>query len=391
MALDQYHHGVRVVEVNDGTRTIRTIATAAIGAVCTSSDADPVVFPLNKPVMFTRLDDAIAKAGTGGTLKKTLQVYDMICRAPVVIVRVEEGADTTATKNNIIGTVGLDGVPTGLEALKRAEAVVGVRPRILGVPGFDDASITVSLAAVAKYMRAFAYAAVHAATVAEAILARENFSERELMLIYGDFTKWDTTASAEGTLYAVAVAQALRAKIDQEVGWHKTLSNVAVSGVEGLTKQVFWDLQNPATDAGQLNEADVTCLIRRDGFRFWGNRTCSDDQLFAFENYTRTAQVLADTMAEAHMWAVDKPLTPTLVKDIIDGINAKMREWVALGYLIGGYCWYAEDLNDKDTLKAGKLRIKYNYTPVPPLEDLGLMQDITDEYLIDFAARVAAA
>ncbi|WP_256871203.1 hypothetical protein, partial [Salmonella enterica] len=23
-----------------------------------------------------------------------------------------------------------------------------------------------------------------------------------------------------------------------------------------------------------------------------------------FENYTRTAQVLADTMAEAHMWAV---------------------------------------------------------------------------------------
>lgn len=45
------------------------------------------------------------------------------------------------------------------------------------------------------------------------------------------------------------------------------------------------------------------------GFRFWGNRTCSDDPLFLFENYTRTAQVLADTMAEAHMWAVDKPIT----------------------------------------------------------------------------------
>jgi phage tail sheath protein FI len=53
----------------------------------------------------------------------------------------------------------------------------------------------------------------------------------------------------------------------------------------------------------------VTTLIRRDGFRFWGSRTCSADPLFAFESATRTAQVLADTMAEAHFWAVDKPLT----------------------------------------------------------------------------------
>ncbi len=30
---------------------------------------------------------------------------------------------------------------------------------------------------------------------------------------------------------------------------------------------------------------------------YGGNRTCSDDPLFLFENYTRTAQVLADTMA----------------------------------------------------------------------------------------------
>ena len=40
MALDQFHHGVRVVEVNEGTRTIRTVATAVIGIICTGSDAD---------------------------------------------------------------------------------------------------------------------------------------------------------------------------------------------------------------------------------------------------------------------------------------------------------------------------------------------------------------
>ena len=134
----------------------------------------------------------------------------------------------------------------------------------------------------------------------------------------------------------------------------------------------------------------VTTLINEGGFRFWGSRTCSDDPLFAFENYTRTAQILADTMAEAQMWAMDKPMHASLVRDIIGGINAKFRELVAQGYLIGGSCWYPEDINDKDTLKAGKLTIDYDYTPVPPLENLTLRQRITDSYLMQFATAVNA-
>ncbi|SQC45100.1 phage tail sheath protein [Klebsiella pneumoniae] len=52
MAQD-YHHGVRVVEVNDGTRSITTVSTAIVGMVCTGDDADASVFPLNKPVLLT--------------------------------------------------------------------------------------------------------------------------------------------------------------------------------------------------------------------------------------------------------------------------------------------------------------------------------------------------
>ncbi|STH58795.1 tail sheath protein [Escherichia coli] len=47
-------------------------------------------------------------------------------------------------------------------------------------------------------------------------------------------------------------------------------------------------------------------------------------------------------------------------------------------------------MNDKDSLKAGKLTIDYDYTPVPPLENLMLRQRITDRYLVDFASRVSA-
>ncbi|MCV9956285.1 hypothetical protein OIN77_19085, partial [Acinetobacter baumannii] len=86
----------------------------------------------------------------------------------------------------------------------------------------------------------------------------------------------------------------------------------------------------------------------------------------------------ADTIAEAHMWAIDKPMHGSLVNDMLEGIKAKQREWTRLGYLMGGDAWYDPELNSKDTLKAGKLYIDYDYTPVPPLEDLTFRQRITD-------------
>ncbi|CDZ93574.1 phage tail sheath protein [Pseudomonas saudiphocaensis] len=387
----EYHHGVRVLEINEGTRPIRTVSTAVVGMVCTSSDADAVKFPLNKPVLLTDVLTASGSAGEQGTLARSLDAIADQASPVTVVVRVEEGEDEAETTSNIIGGVTAGGQYTGMKALLAAEAQLGVKPRILGVPGLDSLPVTTELVAMAEKLRAFAYANAYGCeTVSEAIAYRDGFGARELMLIWPDFVNWDTTTNANAPASAVARALGLRAKLDQQVGWHKTLSNVPVNGVSGLSKDIYWDLQNPATDAGLLNAADVTTLIRREGFRFWGSRTCSADPLFAFENYTRTAHVLADTMADAHFWAVDKPMHASLIRDIVEGINAKFRELIRGGYLLGGECWFDPAANDKDTLKAGKAFIDYDYTAVPPLEDLGLRQRITDRHLITFAAGIKA-
>ena len=47
------------------------------------------------------------------------------------------------------------------------------------------------------------------------------------------------------------------------------------------------------------------------------------------------------------------------------------------------------EVNTTENLKGGKLIIDYDYTPVPPIEDLGFRQRITDKYFSDFALRVA--
>lgn len=385
-----YHHGVRVVEVTTGSRPVETISTAVVGFVATADDADPAYFPSDRPVLVTDVLEAAGKAGNTGTLAATLDAIADHGSPLTTIVRVPTGATPAETKSNAIGgSVG--GMKTGLQALLAAPAALRVTPRILGVPGLDDEDVTAALVTIAQQLRGMAYASCFSCeTKEEAALYREGFGARELMLIWPDFTSWDTATNSTATASAVARALGLRAKIDAEQGWHKTLSNVPVNGVTGLSKDIFWQLQNPDTDAGFLNASDVTTLINSGGYRFWGSRTCSTEPLFAFESAVRTAQVLADTMAEGMAWAVDKPLHPTLARDIVDSINAKMREMVAGGYLIGGEAWLDKAKNQKEQLGAGKLTISYDYTPVPPLENLMLKQRITTDYLADFASQVAA-
>jgi phage tail sheath protein FI len=388
---EDFHHGSRVIEISEGTRTIRTISTAVIGMVCIADDADADYFPLNTPKLVIDMTTAQSKAGTTGTLAKSLDAIADQTTAMCVVVRVATGADDAETTSNIIGGVSSEGKRLGIQALLAAQAQLSVKPRILGVPFLDSLPVAVELVGIAQKLNAFAYVSAWGAkTKEEAVLYRDNFGQREIMVVWPDFTGFDTQTNATTTFSAVARALGLRAKIDNETGWHKTLSNVPVNGVTGLSRDVFWDLQDPVTDAGYLNSNEVTALINKNGFRFWGNRTCSSDPLFAFENYTRTAQVLKDTIADAHLWAIDKPMHASLIKDIIEGINAKFSELKTNGYIIDGTAWFDPESNTKDTLKAGKLYIDYNYTPVPPLENLVFVQRITDSYLIEFAEKVAA-
>ncbi|MCA4779754.1 phage tail sheath protein [Acinetobacter towneri] len=390
MATDSYHHGVRVHELNEGTRPIRTVSTAVIGLIATASDADAEQFPLDTAVLLTNIQGSIEKAGTQGTLARSLQAIADQTNAVVVVVRVDQKADPAEQTTAVIGGQ-VGGKYTGMKALLTAEQNLKVKPRILGAPGLDTAEVTASLTGIAEKLRAFNYVSAYGCeTKEEAVAYREAIGSRETMIIYPDFLGWDTATSSTTTFEATARALGLRAKIDNDTGWHKTLSNVPVNGVTGISKDVFWQLQSMDTDAGYLNSNEITTLIQRDGFRFWGSRTCSVDPLFAFENYTRTAQVIADTMAEGHLWAVDKPLHPSLARDIVEGINAKFRDLKTQGYLIDASCWFDPFVNSKETLKSGRLILDYDYTPVPPLEDLTLRQRITDRYFSDFAARMNA-
>ena len=78
-------------------------------------------------------------------------------------------------------------------------------------------------------------------------------------------------------------------------------------------------------------------------------------------------------------------------RDILETINNEFRELKAQGRIIDAKAWLDPTANTQSTLAAGKLTIDYDYTPVPPLEDLTLIQRITDRYLVGFADEVNGA
>lgn len=385
-------HGIKITEVTEGARSIATVATAVIGLVATAPAAEAGAFPLNRPVLVTDLGAAIGQAGAAGTLRGALQaIYDHVS-TPVVVVRVEVGEDDAETTANVIGTTDADGIKSGMQALLGAEGQGMPRPRLIGAPGLDNQAITTAMVVLAKKLRAFTFASAIGGTIAQAKAYRANFNARELMLLCPDFLTFDTTAQANVTSFAVSRALGLRAKIDIEQGFQKTLSNVPVNGVVGLTKDIAFDIQDENCEANLLNASEVTALIRNTtGFCFWGNRTTAErTSPFSFESATRTAQVLQDTIAEGLTWAIDKELRPSLVKDICETINRKLTQMALAGQIMGGKCWFDAAKNTTASLSAGQVTLDYEFTAVVPLEGLLLNQRITDTYYADFAAGLGA-
>lgn len=388
MAEANRHHGITANEYTEGVRSISDISTAIIGMVCTAEDADAKAFPLNTPIFATSAYDLLAKAGTKGTLAKSLDAIVDQADAQVVIVRVADSKNTEELKANVIGTAE-GGNYTGLKALRRAKAVTGYTPKILGVPELDSQDVLTELVGVAQATRAFAYGSAGGnPDITEVGNYRKNFGQRELMLIDNEFMAFDPTTKKTETAATIARILGARAKLDKNVGWHKSISNTEINGVSGLKFARSFDLLDKNCDANTINNKDVTTLIREDGFRVWGNRTCSNDSMMAFEIATRTAQIIQETIAYAFMWALDKRLHPSMMEDIIIAINAKLAQYVNKGYILGARVFIDKTLNTSETVQAGQFTISYEFTWVPPLENMVLNQHVTDTFFVNLVNKV---
>nr|WP_314269823.1 phage tail sheath subtilisin-like domain-containing protein [uncultured Kingella sp.] len=379
------HHGVTAREFTKGTRSISDISTNIIGIIATADDADSQTFPIDTPVFFTSAYAVLGKAGKKGTLARALDGIIDQADAQIIVVRVAQHDDVSEQEKLVIGEAH-DNVYTGIKALRRAKAVTGYTPKILGAPGLDSQAVTTELVGVAQATRAFVYAGVGTAdTVGGIGDYRANFGAAELMLVDNQFV--DGNGSDLATIARILGA---RAKLDTQTGWHKSISNTEINGVTRLKYARSFDLLDKNCDANTINNTDVTTLIRENGFRVWGNRTCSTDPMLAFEVTVRTKQIIQETIASSFLWAIDKPMHPSLLEDIVMGINAKLAEYVYQGRILGARVFVDKDKNQNTNIGAGQFTFGYEFSAVPPLENMIIEQYVTDTFFVSLTEKVVA-
>ncbi|UTS79572.1 phage tail sheath subtilisin-like domain-containing protein [Phaeobacter piscinae] len=380
---EQFLHGVEVVEIDTGTRPIRTVRSSVIGLVGTAPDADADKWPLNTPVLVAGKRSDAAGLGVAGTLAPAIDdIFDQ-AGAVVVVIRVAEGADEAETLSNIIGgTDDVTGAPEGLQVLLAAESVVKVAPRLIVVPEFSQEQAVVSeLISIATKLRAIIIADGPNSTDADAITYRENFGSDRIYLVDPWVKVWDTETSTEIVRPASARVAGVIAKSDAERGFWHSPSNRLIDGITGTARAIDFTLGDATSRANILNENEVTTIIQRDGYRLWGNRGLSADPKWAMIKRRRVADMINESIMQAHFWAVDRNADRTYFEDVIEGVNAYGRRMITVGALVGFKCWADPDLNTPEALEAGKVYFDYDWVETPTAEHITFRSMINNGYL----------
>lgn len=396
---DTYLHGVEVIDIDDGVRPIRTLSSSVIGLVGTAPDADAQRFPINTPVLVTSLTQAAALGKTGTLMAAIDDIYDQ-ASAVIVLVRVEASSDDMQSFANVIGGVDeTTGHYQGLQALRSAKSLLGVQPRILIAPGFthqrptdpdDDQRqlanpVVAELIGIAQRLRAVIIADAPNTHDADAIAYRQDWGSQRVYVI-DPFVKVLSGTQIVSRPASARVA-GLIAKTDQDKGFWFSPSNQNINGILGTHRAVDFALGDATSRANLLNASEVATIIYEDGYRLWGNRTCSSDPKWAFLSVVRTADMINDSLLRAHLWAVDRNITKTYVEEVIEGVNAYLRQLKAQGAILGGRCWADPELNSPMAIADGKVYFDFDFTPPFPAEHITFRSHLVNNYMVEILAK----
>ena len=275
------------------------------------------------------------------------------------------------------GTV--DGAQTGSVALLGAESATGLRPRILIAPGWtDQEAVATALIARADRLRAVAVIEGPDDDDAAATAYRANFDSRRAYLVDPAVrvAVGDETATRPNSGYVAGVI----ARTDARRGFWWSPSNRPINGVAGTTRPIDLELGVEASAANQLNASEVATIVREDGWRLWGNRTCASDPKYAFLSVSRTADLIMDSILRAHLWAVDRNIARTYLKDVSDAVNGYLRELRGLGAILGGTCRPGDD-NTPQRIADGRACFDFDFTPPAPAERVTFRAALVNDYV----------
>lgn len=284
------------------------------------------------------------------------------------------------------------GAYEGVLALLAAESVVHLTPRILIAPGFVgkmgatapdplQKDTVDELIGVAERLRAVVIIDGPNETDARAKTFRTSFDSARLYLVDPYVKVFDPVTETETVAPASARVAGMLAKSDYERGFWYSPSNQIMLGITGTARAVDFALGDENARANLLNEQHVATVIHMNGYRLWGNRSCTTDTKWMYLSVRRTADMINDSLLRAHMWAVDNNITKNYLESVTKGVNDFLRSLKTTGAILGGNCWADPELNTPDQIQQGKVYFDFDFTPPFPAETITFRSQLVNNYI----------
>jgi len=405
MATAAFNHGTRVVDASSEARSLEVADTSSIGACVTAPEADTDVFAPAEPVAFyTHETDKVAALGATGTALDIVNaVKSQGIEAQLVFSRVEEGVDADATMANMVGTAA---AMTGLHALSYARGHVGVEPDLIIAPGYtagriEDAKNPVAdaIEQIANKLKAIGIADTGGPDADASLAYRADFSSRYMYLV-DPFVRVLSGTDIIAKPASGFVASMFVKRDKQKGGPYWSPSNQDVLGILGTARPITYFSGEIDHEANKLNEAGIATFIpsrlvqgvggnfSANGRILWGNRTTSEDNLWAFVNVVRTRAAIEKTLIDGFRWANDENLTAQHILAVMRSVQAFLDELKNATAILGGNVFWDRDANPNANLRLGKLRVEFDAEETPPLEDLIFGSRRNEAYFDNLAADV---
>jgi len=278
-------------------------------------------------------------------------------------------------------------VYTGCKAWALSKNLFGFNPKILIAPDYSSVNaVAAELIAQADELRAITLLDAPAATsVADAIAGRGiagtinfNTSSKRAFLLYPYVKAYDPATNTNVDYPYSNFMAGIISNTDETLGYWWSPSNKEIKGIVGAERSITAGASSTSTDANSLNEAGITTIFNTfgTGIRTWGNRNASWPSNTAPDNFLsviRTADVIHESLENACLQFIDRPINQALIDAIRETGNAFIRTLIGRGALItGSRVEYPADVNTSEEIAAGHLTFDIVMMPPVPGERLTL-------------------
>lgn len=221
-----------------------------------------------------------------------------------------------------------------------------------------------ALKTVCPQIRARAYVSGPNTTSAEAVRFRNTVNSDRILVIDPQVLK--NVDGVPVTIPVAPVFAGVRSRVvASSEGVSGSVSNKIINTIDGVARTIQYPV-----DSNYLNERQIATVINeRGGFRTWGSRLATDNDLWQFDNVRATADMINESLEDLYFIYVDRKFTKANLKMMIEDGNAALRVFALNDDILGGRCWLS-DLNTPTLNAGGKVFLNVEFEPV------GLMEQI---------------